>query len=274
MLERLTSFVSVAGPAGLRQPEQRFSGAACLVVASMLMDSEFGQFIVTGVHRASGWTETGPVSRRFSSHVLSTHRRITGHVNTEQRRGWSWAQHIGIPPWTAASQLSMTSGRTEWPVQYLWYPASPGSGHDLERVARSLHHDQPALVYMGSLWRPRHVVLVVNADHESFSYYDPATGNVQTDARSRFLTYEGKPGATVVHRDPDRTPRQLVTTRPPRRRRTWKRNGTHVRSAANPDVGNHVHAAEGSALVAWRCSRLRTLVAINPRDLDTRSRVP
>ena len=70
-------------------------------------------------------------------------------------------------------------------------PPFRGPGYGLGRVARSLHRDQPALVYVGSIWRPRHVVLVVNADDESLSYYDPATGHTRTVARSRLLTLQG-----------------------------------------------------------------------------------
>lgn len=154
MLQRLTTFVSAAGPAGLRPPEKRFSGAACLVVANMLMDAEFGEFVVTGVHPASGWTEIGPVSQRFASQVLGMHRRVTGSEDTEQRKGVPWLDSVGIPPWTAASQLSVTSVRTQRPIRYLWYPASRRSGRALGLVVRSLRREKPALVYLGSHWRP------------------------------------------------------------------------------------------------------------------------
>jgi hypothetical protein len=182
MLERLRTFVSAAGPAGLRASEQDFSGAACLVVAEMLMDAEFGEFIVSGVHPASGWTETGPASHRFASQLLSKHRQVAG-----ERKGRPWLEAVGVPPWTAASQLSVTCRRTQQPTPYLWYPAWRRSGRALGLVVRSVRRERPALVYVGSHWRPRHLVLVVDADHESLSYYDPAIGQSRTATRSHFV---------------------------------------------------------------------------------------
>lgn len=182
MLEHLSALVSAAGPAGLRPSEQVFSGAACLVVAEMLMDAEFGEFIVSGVHPESGWTETRPASHRFASQVLSKHRQVGG-----ERKGLPWLEAVGVAPWTAASQLSVTSRRTQQPTPYLWYPAWRRAGDALGLVVRSLRRERPAVVYVGSHWRPRHLVLVVDADHESLSYYDPAMGQVRTATRSRFV---------------------------------------------------------------------------------------
>lgn len=183
MLERLRTLVAAAGPAGLRPSEQLFSGAACLVVAKMLMDAEFGEFIISGVHPASGWTETGSASERFASQVLSKHRQVAG-----ERRGLAWLETVGIPPWTAAHQLSVTSRRTQQPTPYLWYPAWRRSGRALGFAVRSLRAERPALVYVGSHWRPRHLVLVVDADHEALSYYDPAIGRARAMSPSRFAS--------------------------------------------------------------------------------------
>lgn len=145
MLQRLTTFIEAAGPAGLSQPEQRLFGAACLVTARMLMDADFGEFIVTGVHPVSGWTETGPMPQRFASQVLSVQCRVMG-----ERKGALRLDSVGIPPWAAAKHLSMTSRVGHRPIHYLWYPAWRRSGRALGLVVRSLRPQGPALVYVGS----------------------------------------------------------------------------------------------------------------------------
>jgi hypothetical protein len=186
MLERLKCFISAAGLTGLRQPDQMLSGATCLVMANMLMDAEFGHFLVSGVHPASGYAEVGTASQRFASQVLKRHRQVVGSPSTDQRWAMSWTQDVGIPPWAASRELSMTSARCAPPVRYLWYPVfRPDRALDL--VTRSLRRGQPALVYVSSIRRPQHVVLAVAADHKALSCYDPMSGQVRALDRSRSM---------------------------------------------------------------------------------------
>jgi hypothetical protein len=44
----------------------------------------------------------------------------------------------------------------------------------------------PACLYVGNVWLPRHVVLVVGADDAALRVYEPAGGRVERVPRSRF----------------------------------------------------------------------------------------
>jgi hypothetical protein len=163
----------------------------------MLMDAEFGDFVLTGVHPSSSWTEAGPMTDRFAAHVLSVQRRVAG-----EHTGGLSSGSVGLSPWAATGQLAMTSRSGQRPVRYLWYPAWRGSGHALGLVVRSLRAEQPALVYNGRRCRSRSVVLVVDASDESLSYYDPVTGRAETVTRSQF----------GMHTAPDGRPRELCSS--------------------------------------------------------------
>ena len=202
MLERLEAFLSAAGPAGLRQTEQVLAGATCLVMANMLVDGEFGRFVVSGVHPASGHAEVGATSERFAAQVLSRHRQIVGSHSTDHRGTMSWLQDVGISPWAASHELSTTSARSARPVRYLWYPVFRPD-HSFDLVTRSVRRDQPALLYLGTRRRPQHVVLAITAGNDALNCYDPASGRVEALDRSR-------PGTEVAGRSWPERPAYIV----------------------------------------------------------------
>lgn len=157
---RLATLVRAAGPGGLRQPDQRSCGAASLVVARMLLDIDYAD----------------RVTPTFHDEVLALHRQVTGPVDARGAIQLPWPRALGTPPWAVARQLSAVL---------------PGSYDDrlvLRRAAaydRLTGSDLPAALYVGSRWLPRHVVLVVAADAERLTCYEPSRGvRVEVDRAS------------------------------------------------------------------------------------------
>lgn len=130
-------------PDGLRQPDARSCGAACLVVAA------------------------GPPHDPddFGAAVRATHRRLT-RLRLRGRLQLPWPRAIGTPPWSVARELG----------------ALTGTPHRVRLVRWSAPHP-PRLgaLYVGSRWLPRHVVLVVGAtDDGRARCYEPASGRTVT----------------------------------------------------------------------------------------------
>lgn len=155
-------------PDGLRQPDQRSCGAACLVVAQGLRDPAYRR----RVSEPAG----------FRSEVLAMHARATSAVDVAGRLQAPWPQLLGTPPWAVAHQLAGTTGSAHRTVPVRWRDG--GTSYD-ELVGLTT----PAALYVGSTWLPRHVVLVLDATSSGLRAYEPASGRVVTVARDRFVDH-------------------------------------------------------------------------------------
>jgi hypothetical protein len=152
-------------PDGLRQPDQRSCGAACLVVAQGLRDPGYAERVRSAVG--------------FRDEVLAMHRRVTSPVAVGGGAQMPWPQSLGTPPWAVANQLEGTSRvshhtelvrRRDPAATYAWLA---GGGF-------------PAALYVGQSWLPRHVVLVIDGDDDALRVYEPSGGRVERVARESF----------------------------------------------------------------------------------------
>ena len=91
LADRLDELLRHAGTGGLRQPDQRSCGAACLVVARMLLDPAYADL----------------AARAFRPEVLGMHGRVTGPVDARGALQVPWPRALGTPPWAVARQLSL-----------------------------------------------------------------------------------------------------------------------------------------------------------------------
>jgi hypothetical protein len=153
-------------PAGLRQPDQRSCGAACLVVAQGMQDPAYRAKV----------TEPGV----FRAEVLAMHARATSSIDVAGRIQPPWPRTFGTPPWAVANQLTGTSGTSYRSVPVRWRDG--GATYD-ELVGLT----RPAALYVGNAWLPRHVVLVLEGDETRLRVYEPASGRVVTVPRDRFV---------------------------------------------------------------------------------------
>lgn len=168
----------------LKQPDQRSCGAATLVVAHMINDEAYAQALVSGTHPATGWTPQGStLEERFSSEVLSMHKRSTGLTDVTGRVQIPWPETFGTPPWSVARQMSGGSG-----VRGTTYDAdlvSPFDRRDaLAAVLHATRNGHATPLFVGTRWTPRHVVLVLDPDLRT---YDPARGRPVSVRSSDFV---------------------------------------------------------------------------------------
>jgi hypothetical protein len=63
-------------------------------------------------------------------------------------------------------------------LRYAWRPAL--TGLPAASIRRAVAAGRPVPLYVGNLWSPRHVVLVVAADGDDLRVYDPAPGHTVT----------------------------------------------------------------------------------------------
>ncbi len=162
LADRLVELLRHAGTGGLRQPDQRSCGAACLVVARMLLDPAYADLAAPA----------------FRPEVLGMHGRVTGPVDARGALQVPWPRALGTPPWAVARQLSSTTAKR--------YSARLVVGREAayDRVVDS---HLPAGLYVGSRWLPRHVVLVVAATAERLTCYEPSRGAAVTVDRDAFV---------------------------------------------------------------------------------------
>ena len=152
-------------PEGLKQPDTRSCGAACLVVAQGLRDATYRQRV------------SDPAT--FRVEVLAMHGRITSSVDVSGRIQPPWPRDLGTPPWAVANQLAGTTRVGHRSVPMRWR-----DGDDCFDMLVDL--PRPAVLYVGSDWLPRHVVLVLEGNSRRLRVYEPARGDVATVVRDAF----------------------------------------------------------------------------------------
>jgi len=150
--------------AGLRQPDQRSCGAATLVAARMLLDPAYAATITRD---------------NFDDEVLATHRRVTRPIDARGALQLPWPRALGTPPWAVARQLAADDDGRSYAARLVLR-----RGRAFDRLAA---HPAPSVLYVGSRWLPRHVVLVVEASAASLRIYEPSRGRLVSVSRDDFL---------------------------------------------------------------------------------------
>jgi hypothetical protein len=173
----------------LRQPDQRSCGATVLVVARMLLDDSYAEFIASGRHPRSGFALPGSVAARFRYEVLDMHRRVTGFVDVSGALQVPWPRAIGTPPWAVAHQLSGT-GTEERPARHHSTHVVLDRGPAYDAVVAATADRRPVPVYVGSRGLPRHVVLAIGEVRGSLRFYDPASWLLSDVERGAFESAE------------------------------------------------------------------------------------
>jgi hypothetical protein len=150
--------------AGLKQPDQRSCGPASLVAARMLLEPAYAATVT-------------PDS--FDDEVLALHRQVTGPIDARGALQLPWPRALGTPPWAVAHQLSAIDAERSYTARLVIRRA-----HAFDRLARA---EAASVLYVGSRWLPRHVVLVVEGSDTSLRIYEPSKGLLVTVTREAFL---------------------------------------------------------------------------------------
>lgn len=173
---------------GLTGPVQQSPvtcGSAALTVARMLVNPEFARWIISGLDPVGGPLDSRSERERFAEHERAVMKRTNGFRGSLRAARWTipWPQAMGTPPWGAAREFEQGAARKGAAYSMrLIRLGSTDAMHDMYRelVAR-VRDGLPALIYVGNVWAPRHVTLVLpgsGQDGGGLDVYDPATGSV------------------------------------------------------------------------------------------------
>ncbi len=169
-------------------------GSASLTVARMLVDPGFARWIRSGLPRdARGDAQPGPgtVESRFAAYEQVVASRTNAFLGAGGRLQPPWPRALGTPPWGARNELEHGAAEPGADYEIAWFRL--GGPAVLEQAYAALRarvrHGRPALLYVGDVWLPRHVVLVMPATkgHE-LDVYEPSSGRVIDLPRTAFVT--------------------------------------------------------------------------------------
>jgi len=149
---------------GLKQPDQRSCGPSCLVAARMLLDPAYAATVTPGT---------------FDHEVLSLHRQVTRAIDARGALQLPWPRALGTPPWAMAHHLSAIDAERSYAARL-----ALRRGRAFDRLAAAT---APSVLYVGSRWLPRHVVLVVEASATALRIYEPSRGRLVEVTRDDFV---------------------------------------------------------------------------------------
>ena len=176
------SFRLRAGDHGPTQQSEVTCGAACLTVARMLVDVPFAAWIERGEGHPVPGAEGATRDERFAAYEGVVHARTTaGHLGATGAR-LPWPRALGTPPWGARAELESGASAvgTRYTTDVLRHRDRAGLAAAFAGLVTLVADGQPALLYVGDRWLPRHVTLVLPGDGRSrVEVYEPATGLVR-----------------------------------------------------------------------------------------------
>jgi hypothetical protein len=150
---------------GLVQPDATTCGSCVLVVARLLHQPAYADFLVAGTIRD-----------RFAQEALAMHLVTSGLQDSDGRFQVPWPRALGTSPWALARELSIRSG-----ARYRARPILPGRRSQMfERIVSLARAGHALPLYVGNRWSPRHIVLVLPRAQPPYDValvYDPATGS-------------------------------------------------------------------------------------------------
>lgn len=184
-----TAYRLHAGDPAPQQQSQVTCGSACLTVARMLVDPLFARWILTGEGPRPGVPSGPDLASRFAAYERIVHRRTNGLRAGGGRLNLPWPQRLGTPPWGAKHELEFGAARrgTAYTVELLRHHRAGELGEHFERLLRVVADGEPALLYVGDLKLPRHVLLILpDRGDGNLEVYDPYAGTVTELTRRAF----------------------------------------------------------------------------------------
>jgi hypothetical protein len=176
-----TTFRLRAGDTGPVQQSPVTCGSACLTVARMLVDPVFASWVRTGRPHPPGSPDGDTPAERFAAYERVVMRRTNSLLAGGHRLNLPWPRALGTPPWGARRELEYGAARlgTRYTLDVLRHEDGSGLQSDFETLVDVVAEGEPALLYVGNVLAPRHVVLVLPGDGDrTLDVYDPGSGRV------------------------------------------------------------------------------------------------
>lgn len=178
------------GVVALRQSTPTTCGSAALVVARMMADPQFAEWVRSGAARrppAPGLDGLATAGERFAAYEQVVRDRTARALPGSSWRlipQLPWPKFWGTAPWAALRELASATGSSLWSYRIV---RLRGRSRD-ERVAvqaqleKRVSTRRPALLYTGNALLPRHVTLLVPDDDggSGLDVYEPSSGTVSS----------------------------------------------------------------------------------------------
>jgi hypothetical protein len=159
----------------------------------MLVNPTFARWIRLGLDkeaRDGDVPDAGTELQRFAAYEQVVARRTNALVGAGGRIQLPWPRALGTPPWGALGELEFGAAVPWADYDVEWFRFVRRSS--LDAAYTSLQHrvreGRPALLYIGNVWLPRHVVLVMPATGgQELDVYEPSVGRVVDLPRRGFV---------------------------------------------------------------------------------------
>ncbi len=142
-------------PSALKQPDPRSCGAASALAAKAIL---------------TGWRPAAGVGA--DAEIKDEHRVLTSATSARDRFQIPWPRALGTPPWAIVNLLRVLTGQH---IATVFARPRPAIAYE---VVREQLASRPVVVYIGSRWLPRHVILAVAALDGAVQVFDPARGRL------------------------------------------------------------------------------------------------
>ena len=186
-------FVLRAGDMAPAQQTRTTCGSASLTIARMLVNPPFARWIRDGLGKDARDDEVPDAStetQRFAAYEQVVARRTNGLVGAGGRLQPPWPRAFGTPPWGALHELEFGAADPTADYDVEWFRFASGDAlHAAYAALRTrVRAGRPALLYIGNVWSPRHVVLVMPATGvQELDVYEPSIGRVVDLPRDAFV---------------------------------------------------------------------------------------
>jgi hypothetical protein len=150
----------------------------------MLVNPPFARWIRDGLEKAARDDDVPDAStetQRFAAYEQVVARRTNGLVGAGGRLQLPWPRALGTPPWGALHELEFGAADPTADYDVEWFRFASGDALDAAYAAlrTRVRSGRPALLYIGNVWSPRHVVLVMPATGvQELDVYEPSIGRV------------------------------------------------------------------------------------------------
>lgn len=183
-------------------------GAACLVLARMLIDPGYAQWIVgesgepaaasavstvgdagvgTGAAGAGGADAQLERWRQAQTEVVRRTNAVGRYPGLLQA---PWPANLGTPPWGARAELerSCSLPGVSYEVRMVRFHSDAALGSVFDGTLARVGVGRPVLCYVGSDMMPRHIVLWLRTEPDApVLQYDPVDGSLTRPVRAAFV---------------------------------------------------------------------------------------
>ncbi len=179
------------GDTGPVQQSPVTCGSACLTVARMLADPVFARWVRDGGAAPQGAPAGATEEERFAAWEQIVLARTTALFPPGHGVAAPWPSRLGTPPWGAKRELEdgASAAGTAYEVEVLREEPRTRLRARYDHLLDVVAEGEPALLYVGSVLLPRHVVLVLRGPGPAGpAVYDPGTGLVAALDAETFAT--------------------------------------------------------------------------------------